>query len=544
MKKKSNAKYFWIIFLILVIGAVSVYTFYFTLSGEGSPFVAEKMTCEGVTSLDSSSSPYPNSCLSDGVGAYQPYYMKRYSSGWECHDERPNDVGYKGSLTNIITGYVDTIPNCGVYKISYALDVSPADYEDVYDKYQARGLSEVELFVNDISIHHLHSGVVSRTYPDGRIRWVTGYSATEELSPSVVGNGGRVKVSIKADASDTEKCDGNAMYARANSIFITAYECEGDRYFVKTCPLFNNFTIKGLKFSEGYNVSLKDFPSDAYFCDSSPVLIQDANNAVINRDSSFYLTINNQGSVVVPQGEKYVFLFVTKDTSAQLLQKDQLIDELLSNISNLDSTIVSLKLQQADLESLRIKYKNDLDASIIILRNMNLTLQDTLAKIQEYKLTIDQLTVVMNGLAKNLEDKIYWLNYYKSESNYQQELFNKLNESFFNQGIALKNMNLTIEKDAKYIAEATDITGHQAEIIRGLNLNLENMTKLYDELEKNFEELSKDNADYINKIEALKETVNSQNNQVNIRNYLIFGLLLIVGVFFIILFSRKKRRRK
>ena len=349
---------------------------------------------------------------------------------------RPDSGSSSGEA--IARGYVETIPDCGKYELNLKnIDAGGT---------QCGSKTYIDVLVNDVEVGSWSvEGVADRT-PSTVVIDITNEVARR------ANNTLSFKMQVVHDGDSDRSCG-----VSAGSTSITGFECFGDRLFVQSCPLPGNKTIMGIEFSSGVNVSLADFPDDVAFCTQNPVIIKDMNNQVVGKTDQPYIDLDDGKEVSVPEGQSYIFIYITEDPSIDLQDKIDLIKSL----------------------------EGDIQTQANILKQLNLTLQENVVLIDGLKLSIKNQAIFINQLTENLATKAYYVSQLQAENELQAELIKEMEDSFTRQGGILRKLNKTTEDDAKIIQSLSTELDSQKKISEQLGLDNTKLQRLVKELEEN-----------------------------------------------------------
>jgi len=461
--------------VVILLGLLVFFSGRFSLlSGQASPMVFDKFVCDRQDWCDTAIAE--NLRLGEGIygcGCRNNGYLA--NDGYNSLCKRKENAKYWGSSgDNTIYGHVEVIPNCGVYLLSYNLKACGTK----------NGQCEASLQVNGQQIDIVRTGSSSSS--------VNSIVIDKDISNLV---GGRSNVSIIAytEANDNVDCSNSLASAELNDLTIKSLECEGDRYYVKTCPLFNGTGVAGIKFDSGENISLQRLPNDAYFCGQLQAIIEDSTGQVIGKDSKIYETLNNDGSYVVPSGQKMIVLYITQSTESSAKAVALLQGQVAEQADLIKQLGVTQEEQAKIIEGLDISIKEQAE----LIEAMELTQAEQVEIVKGLELSIQQQADMINELTENLAQKSYWVNQLQSENEIQAKLIIAMKESFTNQGIILDNMDLTIQEDAVIIKNLGLNLDQQAELINNLKRTNEEKALIVGELTSNIQLQS----DLINKLD-------------------------------------------
>lgn len=552
-KKTRNILAFMIVTIFLAITVYFVGNFS-VLSGQASSFIFDSMSmCNAQKGCNQ------NGIVTDGDG-----------------------TGYATGGENRIIGHVETIPKCGQYMLSISnLDGGGKNCND--------GSSYVDISINGVWVASAYyKQYITTSGNSARANHIETFLTPETRTGSIsnvditniVGGVNPVRIDVIAQA---DWSSGYACGTGFDGLTITASECIGDRLFTRSCPLWTGYSVVGKEFKPGDNVSLKDFPDDAYFCSSTAALVKDSNNRVVANDATPYITINQGGVFTIPEGKTYIMIFMTAKTGdvqalnvlinnlqGSLDEKTRIVADLQLDIDTQASLINSLAKTSAEQVSMIQELQTSINGQSMLIEKLQLTQAEQIRIIEGLNLKISDQALMIERLSKNLEEKIAFVNSLQVENVKQAELIAEMRESFANQAaiidglgktveddaVIIKNLGLNLEEQGQLIGELKRTNQEKADLIQTLTTNLAEQQRIIDGLQASVSEKQLIIDDLNQSLKAEQEKVSALTAQVifdrqALTDYFtnltfwyklaIAGLIIFVILLLVLLLKKKRR---
>lgn len=359
-----------------------------------------------------------------------------------------------------VKGYLESLPFCGQYELSLSVDAGGT---------QCASNTYVDVDVNNVEVGSW------RTYGERRTSGYQNQDGDKVIDVSrLVGGRNRSDITFTLQVVHDGEW-GRSCGVTAANIKMNSYECEGDRYFVSTCPLWEGYNIKGAEFKSGDVVTLNVFPEDAYFCKSQPAIIKDENNRVIGNSDTIYERVHDGASFVVPDGQSYIFIFATITDESQISDLNIVIGDLQKDLAAKIQLIKDLNLR-FDQISIVISAKEATIANLLtIAEALRLSEQELMFLIDDYQIKIEELEA--NAALLKEKNKALLIDLIKAQGNaeYRARLLEAASLTNAELGVMLSDLKLKNSEYAAIFDEIALTIYDDAEILDNMGKNNEDI---------------------------------------------------------------------